>query len=244
MDQSPFEQLPLYHYKVNDMLYNIKIMKRVYKSINFLIYNYIDGIHNIHNILINSPRLNQDIIQSIENFKVIQHDFITNINVLAKHKFTDGKDAINFSYNNETSNDITYSLNEYWQKIHKIPYRTFTIIFDDKTELVILNTPSIQINLDLNNRDFSLRYFTKEYDKLIELNSTYLSKVLKYINNNTLENTDIAISNLLKFYESIYNKTNIPNHDIHLLETKLDLILHELNGVEKLIKVRSKTQSI
>ena len=40
---------------------------------------------------------------------------------------------------------------------------------NDGTKLSVLNTPSIQINLDLNNRHFSLKYFTNSYSKNFEI---------------------------------------------------------------------------
>lgn len=241
METSPFDYSPLYHYKAQDMLNNIKVMKKAYKSMKYIIYNFVDNVHNIHNTLINSPRLKQDVIKSIDQFKLMQHDFVSNITSLALHKFSDSKDAVNYSYNNITSGDEKYLCDEYWTKIHKLPHRTYTVLFEDGTKLAVLNTPSIQINLDLNNRHFSLKYFTDTYSKNFELNSSHLSKVIKYVNNNEIENSDIAIFNLLRFYESIYNRANIPNHALHILETKLDLILHELDGVEKLIKLRAHT---
>ena len=39
METSPFDYSPLYHYKVQDMLYNIKVMKKAYKSMKYIIYN-------------------------------------------------------------------------------------------------------------------------------------------------------------------------------------------------------------
>ena len=238
MENCPFEYSPLYHYKVEDMLYNLDVMKKTFKSMKYVIYNFVENVHNIHNTLINSPRLKFDIIKSIDQFKVIQHDLVSNITSLALHKFNDSKDALNYSYNNVTSGDARYSMDEYWNQIHKVPFRTFTVMFDDGTKLSVLNTPSVQINLDLNNRHFSLKYFTESYNKEFEINSSYLSKVLRYVNNNEVENSDIATFNLLRFYESIYNRANIPNHDLHILETKLDLVIHEIEGVEKLIKLR------
>ena len=239
MENCPFDYSPLYHYKVDDMLFNINVMKKSFKTLKYIIYNFVENVHDIHNTLINSSRLKFDVIKSIDQFKVVQHDFVTNLTGLASHKFSDNKDSLNYTYNNITSGDAKYSVNEYWAQIHKLLDRTYTVMFNDGTKLVVLNIPSIQVNLDLNNRHFTLKYFNNSYEKNFELNSSHLSKVLKYINVNDTENSDIAIFNLLRFYESIYNRANIPNHELHILETKIDLVLHELEGVEKLIKLRS-----
>ena len=208
MENCPFDYSPLYHYKVDDMLYNIDVMKKSFKTFKYAIYNFIDNVHNIHNNLINGPKLKFDVIKSIEEFKVIQNDLVANITSLALHKFSDDKDALNYSYNNVSSGNEIYSVNQYWKQIHQVPHRTFTVMFNDGTKLAILNTPSIQLNLDLNNRHFTLKYFTSNYQGEFELNSSHLSKVIKYINNNDVENSDTAVYNLLRFYESIYKPIN------------------------------------
>ena len=241
MNSTLFDFSPLYEYKVDDMLNNIKIMKKTFESIKLVINNFTNNVHDIHNNLLNSPRSRYDVMSSIDQFKAIQHDFISNVTSLALYKLSDDKDSINYSYHNKTSGDNIFSTSEYWALIHKIPFRTFTVLFNDSSKLSVLHTPSIQVNLDLNNRHFSLKYFTNKYNKEFEINSSNLSKVIKYVNDNDDENTEVAVYNLIRFYESIFNRTNVPDHDLHLLDSKLDLVIHELNRVEKLVKLRKAT---
>ena len=243
MEISPFDYSPLYQYKVDDMLFNVNVMKKSFKSMKYVIYNYIDNVHEIHNNLINNARSMFDVNKAIGLFKVAQQDLVNNFTSLALHKLSDDKDMINYSYHNVSSGTALYSMNEYWAQIYKIPKRGLTVLFDDETKLTVFNPPTIQINLDLNNRHFSLNYFTDTYSKKFQLNSYHLAKVLNYIDENEYENenADIAIFNLLKFFESIFDLKHIRNHPLQILEAKLDLVLHELEGVEKLIKLRAHT---
>ena len=240
---SPFEYSPLYYYKANDMLNNIKMLTTVIENIKSLLYGYTDNIHMIHNELLNSPRQKMDIIKSINMFKVIQQDFVYNMNSFITNKLSDNKDVISYAYHN-LNLDNPNSIEDYWNNIHKIPSRRFTVVFDDETKLTVLSMPSIQINLDIDNRHFSMHYFDNLNNYHFELNSDKLNKVFKYLNSNNLENTEIACFNLILFYESIFNKDNNPRHDLNVLDHKLTLILHELNGVKQLINVRNKLLNI
>ena len=59
MENCPFDYSPLYHYKADDMIYNINVMKKSFKTFKYIIYNFIDNVHNIHNTLINSHNYNK-----------------------------------------------------------------------------------------------------------------------------------------------------------------------------------------
>ena len=241
MEINPFEYSPLYQYRVNDMLFNINIMRQNFKKMKLIINNYIDEVHNIHYNFINSGKTITDITKAIDLFKVVQQDLITNFTGLALQRLSDDKYMINYSNHNISSGLASFSIDDYWSQIRTIPNRNMTVLFDDETKLVVLNPPSIQINLDLNNRHLSLNYFTNSYSKKFQLNSGHLSLVIKFIDDNEYENIDIARFNLLQFFQSIFDSKNITNHPFQILKAKINLVLHEMEGVEKLIKLRAST---
>ena len=53
-----------------------------------------------------------------------------------------------------------------------------------------------------------------------------------------MQNLDVAVFNLSKFFESILKAKNDENHDIYVLDTKFDITLHDIKGVEKLLKLK------
>lgn len=235
---SPFEYSNLFNYPSDDMIKNIDILINIFEKVKNLMYNYVDNIHKIHSELLNSPRRKIDINKSIDTFKVLQQDLFYNFNSLLSHKLTDRKNALSYSYHNFNVEDFN-DIDDYWNNIYSIPYRRYTVNFKDSTKLSLLNAPSIQINLDTENRHFSMHYFDNLYDYKFEINSSRLERATKYLDNNNIENVDIALFNLLKFYESIFNKENKYSHDLNVLDNKFDLFLHDLKGTKKTILLRN-----
>jgi hypothetical protein len=242
MDKNPFEISPYYEYDIDNMLDNIALMKKTFKSYKFILNNFLDQIHSIYNELLISRRSIDDVLKSIEDFKVSQLDLISNFQALSTQKIYDGKNVINFA-NHEVSND-NYKLYDYWNEIYPVPIREYTVKFYDGTKISILDIPTIQINLDVNNRFLSLQFLSMSFNKIFSINSNNLSKVIKYLDNNDMQNVDVAIFNLSRFFESILKAKDNDNehHDIYELLSKFNNVLHDIRGAEKLLKLKKSNQ--